>query len=441
MVLLSRSIVALVAAMMLPAADALAADDLAPLVALYRDLHRAPELSLHEEATAARLSREIDGLGFEVTAKVGGHGVVAVLKNGPGPVLMIRTDMDALPIEEATGLPYASVARGPAAGGGEVAVMHACGHDIHMAAWVGVARQMAAGRAEWSGTLVMIAQPAEEIVAGARAMLADGLYTRFPRPTHVLGLHDSAALPTGSIGWTSGYAMADVDSVDMVVRGVGGHGAMPHLTRDPVVLAARIVLGLQTIVSREVDPQEAAVITVGAIEGGTKHNIISDAVRLKITVRVFGDIARKRLLDAIERTARGEAIAMGLPADRMPQITVSGERAPAVFNSEDFSAKIASVFVARFGTDRVVALKPSMASEDFSEYGRADRRVQSMLFWVGAQPKAAWDAAGGDLTKLPSLHSARFAPDAEPTIATAVEAMGAAAMAVLARPADGTGTR
>lgn len=416
------------------AADPLRAgidDDLPRLMALYKDLHRAPELSFMEAQTAKRLSAEIGGLGFDVTSGVGGHGIVAVMRNGPGPVLLLRADMDALPLKEETGLPYASTVTRPTREGEMLPAMHACGHDIHMSAWVGTARQLAALKDRWRGTLVMVAQPAEERVGGARAMLADGLYARFGMPTHIVAFHDAATLPAGVIGWTPGPAMAAVDTVDIVVRGVGGHGAYPHLTKDPVVLAARIIMGLQTIVSREVDPQEAAVITVGAINGGLKHNIISEEVRLKLTVRSFGDAPRAALIAAIRRTAKGEAISMGLPEDRMPDVVVSDEGAFATINSVPFAERMAGVFATRFGESRVRKVPPVMAAEDFNEFGRAAPKAETLLFWVGAQPQAKWDAAGGDLTKLPPLHSPRFAPDPGPTIATAVEALGIAALEVL----------
>ncbi|HEX8654148.1 MAG TPA: amidohydrolase, partial [Allosphingosinicella sp.] len=291
-----------------PLTDAVRAD-LPSLMALYRDLHAHPELSMQETRSAGLLAAEARRLGFEVTTGVGQTGVVAVLRNGPGPTLLIRADMDALPVEERTGLPFASRARGTTREGAETGIMHACGHDTHMSAWVGAARRLAAMRSSWSGTLVMIAQPGEEIGAGARAMIEDGLFTRFPRPTHAIAFHESASLPAGVIGYAVGPALANVDSVDIEVRGVGGHGAYPHTTRDPIVLASRIVTSLQTLVSREVNPLDSAVVTVGSFHGGTKHNIISDRANLQITVRSFTPEVRQRLLDGIRRIARGEAIA------------------------------------------------------------------------------------------------------------------------------------
>lgn len=403
----------------------------ARLLTLYRDLHRAPELSFMEAETAKRLAGEIGGLGYQVTPRIGGHGLAAVLRNGPGPVLLIRTDMDALPVKEESGLPFASTAIVPTREGDRQPAMHACGHDVHMSAWVGTARRLAAAKTDWRGTLVLVAQPAEERVGGARAMLKDGLYARTATPTHILAFHDSASLPAGVIGWTPGPALAAVDTVDVTVRGQGGHGASPHLTKDPIVLAARIVVGLQTIVSREIDPQEAAVVTVGAFNGGTKNNIIPDSVELKLTLRSYSETTRTRLVDAVRRTARGEAIAMGLADALMPDVRVSDEGAFPTVNAPAFSEELAGVWAAKFGAERVQRVPPATVSEDFNEFGRAAPQADTMIFWVGAQPKAKWDAAGGDITRLPTLHSSRFAPDAELAIPAAVDAMTAAALHIL----------
>jgi amidohydrolase len=364
------------------------AADLPALLALYRDLHAHPELAFMEQRTAARMAAEARAAGLAVTEGVGGTGVVATLDNGPGPVVLIRADMDGLPVREETGLPYASTVTGRSREGEESPVMHACGHDLHMSAWVGVARRLAASRAQWRGRLVMVAQPAEERVSGARAMLADGLYARFGTPTHILAFHASASQPAGEIGITAGPAMAAVDTVDIIVKGVGGHGAYPHLTKDPVVLASRIVVGLQTIVSREVDPQDAAVVTVGAITGGTKHNIIPDEVLLKITLRSFSPEQRVRLVEAVKRTARGEAIAMGMAEDRMPEVIVSAEGAFPTINTPDFAEEMRALFAQRF-PGRVRTVPAVMAAEDFNEFGRAAPQARTLLFWVGAQPQAA----------------------------------------------------
>ncbi|MEQ1510100.1 MAG: amidohydrolase [Sphingopyxis sp.] len=406
--------------------------DMPSLMDLYRDMHAHPELSFMEVQSAARLAGEGRRLGFDVTENVGGHGVVAVLRNGPGPVLLIRADMDALPVTEPANLPYASRVRVTTAEGVETGVMHACGHDTHMAAWIGTARALVANRAAWSGTLVMIGQPAEERGAGARSMLNDGLFTRFPKPTHALAFHDAAQFPAGMIGFTPGFALANVDSVDVTVRGVGGHGAYPHTTRDPIVLASRIVGTLQTLVSREVDPQDAAVVTVGSFHAGTKHNIIGEEARLQLTVRSYSDATRRLLLDGIARIARGEAMATGVPEDRLPVVHIEeNDFTPSTFNTPDFTNAMAAFMRARFGAGRVVQVPPSMGGEDFSEYWRADNSMQSMIFWVGGTPQAEFDAARASGGHLPSLHSPNWQPDAAAVISTATEAMTAMAMEIL----------
>jgi hippurate hydrolase len=415
-----------------PAAPAAAQDlradvarDLPSLITIYRDLHANPELSGQEKRSAGILAAEAKKAGFEVTSGVGGTGVVAVLKNGPGPVVMLRADMDALPVAEQTGLPFAS--KNPGA-------MHACGHDTHMSAWIGTARRLAAMKDRWSGTLVMIGQPAEETIEGAKAMLKDGLFTRFPKPQFVIGFHDSASLPAGAIGYTPGYALAAVDSIDILVKGVGGHGAAPATAKDPIVLAARIVTTLQTLAAREIDPQDAVVVTVGSIHGGTKHNIIPSEVKLQLTVRSYSPETRTKLLDGIKRIARGEAIAAGLPDELMPVVSSFGPAGVSTFNSEELTNRLGAAFAARFGKDRVQPVKASMVSEDFPEFRLADpENIQSSIFWVGGVPKDRWDAAKGDAAKLPSLHSPFWAPDAEAVIGTATEAMTAAALEVLGK--------
>lgn len=408
--------------------------DMPSLLELYRDLHTHPELSMQETRSAGLMADAARELGFTVTTGVGGTGVVAVLENGPGPVLMLRADMDGLPVEEQTGLPYASQARGTTREGLATAIMHACGHDTHMAAWVGTARRLVALRSQWSGTLVMVAQPGEETSQGAKAMLEDGLFTRFPKPTHAIAFHDSATLPAGMIGYSDGPALANVDSVDMTVFGVGGHGAAPHTTRDPIVLASRIVTSLQTLVSRELDPLDSAVVTVGSFQAGTKHNIISDEARLLITVRSYTPEIRRQLLDGIARIARGEAIAAGVPDDRMPRVVVrEAEATPATVNSDDLTQATAARFREHFGVERVRQMRPVMAGEDFGRYRIAEPGLQSLMFWVGGVPQARWDAAQRDGTVLPSLHSPFWAPEPEPTISTAVEAMTVAALGVLGR--------
>ena len=408
------------------------ADDLPSLMEIYRDLHSHPELSGEEVRTSAKLAAEARRLGFDVTEKVGGTGVVAVMKNGEGPTVLLRADMDGLPLEEKTGLPFASTVKAKTRQGNETYVMHACGHDTHMTGWVATARQLAARKDEWAGTLVMILQPAEETGEGALAMLEDGLYTRFPKPDYALAFHDAAGAPAGYIGYAPGFALANVDSVDIRVKGIGGHGAYPHTTKDPIVLASRIVGALQTLVSRETDPQDPAVVTVGSFQAGSKHNIISDEALLLLTVRSYGDETRAKLLDGIKRIARGEAITAGIPEDRMPVVSLrEAEFTPATYNSPEFSVEMAELFASRFGQDRVVQSKPVMGGEDFSRYRRADENIKSMIFWVGGVPMAEYQAAQTDGTKLPSLHSPFWAPDAEKVIKTGAEALTAATLQIM----------
>lgn len=407
------------------------AKDMDGLMSLYRDLHANPELSEQETATAAKLARRLKALKFDVTEKVGGTGVVAVMKNGSGPVLLIRADMDALPVTEQTGLDYASKVRTKTADGIETGVMHACGHDTHMTAFIETAKLLSARKDEWKGTLVMILQPAEEVGRGARLMLEDGLYTRFPRPTHVIAFHDAANLEAGKIGYTPGFALANVDSVDLLVRGSGGHGAYPQTTRDPIVLGARIVTSLQTLVSREQDPFDPAVVTVGSFVGGTKHNIIPDEAKMLLTVRSYSDETREKLIRGIERIARGEAIAAGVPDEKMPVISVRDEFTPSTYNPPAFANQMADVLKGHFGADGVIETKPSMAGEDFGRYYRADKSINSFIFWVGGVPAEQMaKASAGEIT-LPSLHSPFWAPQADRVIATASEALTVLAMNIL----------
>jgi hippurate hydrolase len=400
------------------------------LEALYKQLHTNPELSLQEARTAARLTRELKEIGFDVTEKVGGHGVVGVLKNGDGPTVMVRTDMDALPVIERTDLPYASKVRVRDKNENEVGVMHACGHDMHMTCWVGTARVLAGLKDRWKGTLVFIGQPAEEIGAGARMMLEAGLFKKFPRPDYALALHCAANLPYGSVAYTEGLAMANVDSVDIVVRGKGGHGAAPHTTIDPVVIAARIVLDLQTLVSRETNPVDPAVVTVGSVHGGSKHNIIPSEVRLQLTVRSTQDTVRKHLLDGIRRIAEAAAKGAGAPA---PEVKISPEEfTPALRNDPALTRKIAALFQDVLGPDKVKARPPMMGGEDFSRYGRD--RVPICLFWLGTiapERVAESEKEGGQ--PLPSLHSDHFAPVPEPTIKTGVLTMSSAVLKLVGK--------
>ncbi|MCB4860869.1 amidohydrolase [Sphingobium sp. PNB] len=409
------------------------AKDMDGLMTLYRDLHANPELSEQESATAAKLARRLKAMKFTVTEKVGGTGVVAVLKNGSGPVLLIRADMDGLPVTEQTGLEFASRVKAKTADGAETGVMHACGHDTHMTAFIETARLLSTMKEEWKGTLVMILQPAEEVGRGARLMLEDGLYTRFPRPTHAIAFHDAANLEAGKIGYTPGFALANVDSVDLLVRGVGGHGAYPQTTRDPIVIGARIVTSLQTLVSREQDPFDPAVVTVGSFMGGAKHNVIPDDAKMLLTVRSYSDETREKLIRGIERVARGEAIAAGVPDDRMPVISVKDEFTPSTYNPPAFANRMADVLKAHFPEGTVSETRPSMAGEDFGRYYRADKSIESFIFWVGGVPADQMAKAKAGEVSLPSLHSPFWAPQADQVIATASEAMTVLAMHILKR--------
>lgn len=401
------------------------------LLKLYKYLHANPELSRMETNTAALLAGKLAKLGFEVTEHVGETGVVAVMKNGEGPTVLIRADMDALPVKEQTGLPYASTVMTKDYEGNTVPAMHACGHDIHMTVLIGVAENLVAQKADWSGTLILILQPAEELGQGARLMLEDGLFTRFPRPDFNLALHDNASLAAGKIGVVPGYAMANVDSVDITVRGIGGHGAYPHTTKDPVVLASQIVLGLQTIVSRETSPLDPAVVTVGSIHGGTKHNIIPDEVKLQITLRSYTDEVRENTIASIKRIADGLGRAYGLPDDKLPIVKVKDEFTPALYNNPELAARIAPVIASVIGEKNMPERKPVMGGEDFGQFGRVEPKIPSLLFTLGAVDPKAIKKAKKTGASLPSLHSPFFAPDAKPTIETGVKAMTASALDLL----------
>ena len=408
--------------------------ELPDLLKLYRELHQKPELSFMEVETARRIAREWREAGYEVTEKVGGHGIVALLRNGPGPTLMLRCDLDGLPVKELTGVDYASSHQMKDEDGNLVPTMHACGHDIHMTSLVGTARILASLKDQWQGTLMLVGQPAEERGGGARAMLADGLFKRFPVPDHAVALHVSPATPVGTINYAEGFAMANVDSVDITVFGVGGHGAYPHTTKDPVVLASQIVLALQTIVSREIAPSEPAVITVGSIHGGTKHNIIPDEVKLQLTVRSYSDEVREKLLRGIERIARGQGLAAGLPEDKLPRVEVQDEYTPAVYNNPELTRRLRGVFEDWLGQGTAIARPPQMGGEDFGRYGRTEHKVPICLFWLGAVSKESVRQAITQGKTLPSLHSGFFVPDAEPALQAGITATTGAALDLLAKP-------
>ncbi len=395
----------------------------AQLEPFYVDLHRTPELSMHEPQTAAKLAQRLRALGFEVTEHVGGTGIVGLLRNGEGPVVMIRTELDALPVAEQTGLPFASTARAEDAAGNDVPAMHACGHDLHMTAWVGTATWLSGHKDRWRGTLMMVGQPGEETGEGAPAMLKDGLFTRFPRPMYAIAIHDDSTIPVGQIGYRAGGAMSAADNVDIVIYGKGGHGAMPQATVDPVVIAARTILALQTIVSREMDPTDPAVITVGSIHGGTKHNIIPDEVRLQLSVRSFSEASRAHLLASIERVAKAEAAAAGAPK---PPVIADRVAAQLTINDPALTRRVAASLKQAFGDRNVFEQAPKVVSEDFSEYGRAG--VPAFIFHVGAVAPAKYDEAMTSGVSLPSLHSSLFAPDFRGTLPIAIRAELAAAL-------------
>lgn len=424
---------AVAATAMALAGPASATSEIEYLEQLYIHLHQNPELSLKEFETAKRMRFELQQAGFEVTANIGGTGLVAMMKNGPGPTLMLRADMDALPLAEQTGLPFASTAKGVNQRGQDVSVMHACGHDIHMTSLIGTARNLARNKDQWSGTLMLIAQPAEEVGKGAKAMLADGLYQRFGTPDYNIALHVSATLPAGTVGYVSGFALANVDSVDIKVHGIGGHGAYPHTTKDPIVLAAYIVTALQTLISRETSPLDSAVITVGSIHGGSKHNIISDEVHLQLTVRSYSDETRAALLSGIERVAVNLGRSFGLPEDKLPQIEIKDEFTPATYNDPELAKRVAATIAREIGKENVKVLEPVMGGEDFGRFGRTEEKVPGVIYWLGTvEPaKHAKMIAAGET--FPSLHSPFFAPDRVTTIETGVASMSAIALDILAK--------
>ena len=385
---------------------------------LYRDLHSHPELSFQEQKTSARLANELSDIGFEVSLNIGGYGIVGILRNGNGPTVLIRTDMDGLPIKEQTSLPYASIVRTKDEDGRDVGIMHACGHDAHMTVFIGTARLLTKFKDRWQGTLIMIGQPAEEKGAGARAMLEDGLFKRFPMPDFCLALHVAANLPAGKVGYCMGYAMANVDSVDIIIHGISGHGALPHTTKDPVIISAQVILALQTIVSREINPAEPAVITVGSIHSGTKHNIISDEAHLQITVRSYSEKVRDQLLKSIKRITRGIAQAAGIEENKMPEVKIKDKYTPSLYNDPILTERLVKTFETVLGKNNVISSKPKMIGEDFARYGRTNPKIPICMYFLGSVKQKHGEESLLTMESLPSLHSATFAPDAEPTIKT-----------------------
>ena len=393
---------------------------------LYLDLHQHPELSLHEQRTSGKLAELMRALGYEVTTGVGGTGVVAILRNGEGPAVLLRTDIDALPVEEKTGLSYASKVTMQNDSGMMVPVMHACGHDVHMSSWYGTARLMAQNRQRWHGTLIMIGQPAEEVGLGASAMLRDGLLTRFPKPGVAFAIHDDERLPAGQVGYTSGYAWATADAVEITIFGRGGHGAQPEYTVDPIVIGAKTVLALQTIVSRENNPRDPAVVTVGSFQGGTQNNVIPDEVKLLLTVRTYKAEVRKRILASIERIVNGEASASGAP--KAPLISVK-PAANALFNDPALTNRTVKALADVLGPRNVVEMPAKMVFEDFAEFPLAG--IPSLMIVVGAVERSVFTAAQLSGAILPGPHSSLWAPDYKPTIRTAIIAESAMLLSVL----------
>jgi hippurate hydrolase len=415
----------------------IAAEELPSLLAIYKDLHSHPELSTHEERSAAIVAKELKAAGCEVTERVGKYdkpgstcfGVIGVMKNGAGPTVLVRTDLDALPVHEETGAPYASTVATKNDAGQDVSVMHACGHDIHMSTFIGTARALGKLKDQWHGTIIFVGQPAEETVGGARALLKDGLYTRWPKPDYALALHDDAETETGKISVTEGYCYAAVDSVDVTVKGVGGHGAYPHKTKDPIVLSAEIINAWQTIHSRQIDPLEPTVVTVGSIHGGNKHNIISDEVKMQLTVRTYKKEVRDQVLASIAQIAKGCAIAAGFPNDKLPVVHVrEDEFTPSTYNNPELTKRMAAAIKTAIGNDNVIGKPPTMGGEDFSEFSLPDHSIPAFMFNVGAVDPAKIAESKKTGVPLPSLHSSKFLPVAEPTIRTGVIAMTSAVL-------------
>jgi amidohydrolase len=413
--------------------------EMSGLVGTYKGIHEHPELSHHEEHTAALLAGELRKAGYTVTERVGkypdgtqAYGVVAILENGAGPRLLIRADMDALPIVEETGVAYASHVMTKNAAGQEVGVMHACGHDVHVTTMIGTARALAAERAKWHGTLMLVGQPSEETIDGAKALLADHLYERFGTPDLAIALHDTNTRAAGTVSITSGPALTSSTSVDVVMRGVGGHGALPHLAKDPVVMAGEFIVQLQTIVSRQENPRDPAVVTIGAIHGGTKRNIIPNEVKMELTTRAYSDAARQIIVDGIRRTAQGVALSAGVPADLAPIVTVlEAESTPVMYNDPALAARVKAALIQALGAQNVFDEEPGMASEDFGVLGLDGRKIPTTMFWLGAMDPAKFAEAHTAGKLLPGPHNSRFEPLAEPTLRTGVTAMSSVAIALL----------
>lgn len=414
-------------------AKAVAADYDAKLEALFIDFHKNPELSYKETRTAGIIAKEWRAVGWDVTEKVGGTGVVAVMKNGDGPTLMLRADMDGLPLVEDSGLDYMSTVKQVSIDGEEKPVMHACGHDVHITSLIGTARRLSAMKDQWRGTIVLIAQPAEERIGGAKLMMDDGLYTRFPKPDFAMAFHVSADTPTGKLALNEGITYSSSDSVDITVHGVGAHGASPHRGKDPIVMGAQIIMNLQTIVSREIAPLKPAVVTVGAFHSGFKHNIISDKATMQLTVRSDDQETREKLLEGIKRIAENVGRMNGMPDDKLPKVKISHERTPATYNDATLTRRVKSLFAERFGAD-VFDEQPreGMGAEDFAYFVAPNTDVPGVYFSVGGTPQSDFDAEDAGGTAVPSHHSPFFKVAPRESVTLGTEAMTAAALDFLA---------
>ncbi len=438
-VILSLSLLLVTTARAQQSLDAMVDREIAKLVSTYKMLHAAPELSHYEVKTSAFFAAQLRALGYTVTENVGkftqpnwkGYGVVAVMKNGDGPTVLVRTDLDALPVEEKTGLPYASTVKTKNDAGQDVSVMHACGHDIHITNMLGTAKMLAQLKDQSRGTLVLIGQPAEETIDGAKAMLADGLYSKIPKPDFAIALHDNAELEAGKVAYCPGFALANSTSVEITIRGLGGHGSKPEATKDPIVVAAQTIVALQTIVSRENSPLDPAVVTVGSIHGGAKSNIIPDEVKLLLTVRSYKEEVRQHILASIARIAKNTALAAGIPESLAPIVKVSDtEVTPATYNDPKLTERLAGAFQKTLGADNVVRWPPIMGSEDFGNFS-LDNQIPSCMFWLGAVEPAKVEASKKSGQPLPSLHSSLFEPLPEPTLRTGIKAMTSAVLELM----------
>ena len=394
--------------------------DIPYLKNLYLDIHQNPEISLMEKETSIKLADELKKIGFDVTENFGGYGIVGVYKNGNGPTILYRTDMDALPMEEKTELPYASKVITKNFDGNDVGTMHSCGHDMHMTVWTGTARALVERKDDWNGTIIMIGQPAEEIGAGAAMMLKEGLFEKFPVPNYGIALHSSPTIPSGKVGFGKGYIMANTESVDIKVYGQGAHGASPHMSIDPIVTASVIIMELQTIVSRNINPLDDAVITVGSIKGGTKHNIIPDEVDLQLTIRTYKEEVRNLIHKRIKEICNGVASSMGLEKSRWPNVVIPDTFTPANYNDEKLVDIMKKVSISAIGDENVIVSEPQMVGEDFARYGNTDHDIPTVMYWLGTVPKERIEKYNLGEYALPALHSPFYYPEIENSIRTGV---------------------